>query len=89
MTDATGAFTVAARLLGNVTLSRSQLAQLRAVDRQYQQALFDLLDGSRRAPTTGEIRTLDEIAGRDILAMLTPDQLAALPAHRGRSAITG
>ena len=89
MGEATGAFTVAARLLGSVTLSRSQLAQLRAVDRKYQQALFDLLDGSQRAPTTGEILTLDEIAARDILAMLTPDQLAALPPYRGRGAITG
>lgn len=81
MSGATSAFTVAARLLGNVTLSPSQLAQLRALDRKYQQALFNLLNGSQRAPTVGEISTLDESAARDILAMLTPDQLAALPAH--------
>ena len=89
MSDAAGAFTVAARLLGNVTLGPSQLAQLRAVDRKYQQALFDLVDGSQRAPTMAEVLTLDEIAARDVLAILTPDQLAALPDHRGRSAVTG
>jgi hypothetical protein len=81
MSDATGAFTVAARLLGNVTLSPPQLTQLRAIDRTYQQALFTLLNGSQRAPTILEVLTLDEIAARDFLAMLTPNQLAALPAH--------
>ena len=79
MSNAMGAFTVAARLLGNLTLSPAQLAQLRAIDRKYQQALFTLLDGTQRAPTAAEISTLDDSAARDILAMLTPDQLAALP----------
>lgn len=79
MSDATGAFTVATRLLGNLTLSPAQLAQLRAIDRKYQQALFTILDGTQRAPTAAEISTLDDSAARDILAMLRPDQLAALP----------
>ena len=81
MSDATSAFTVAKRMLGDLTLSPPQLAQLRAIDRKYQQALFTLLDGAQRAPTTAEILPLDEMAARDILAMLTPEQLAALPAR--------
>lgn len=75
----TGAFSVASRLLGTVTLSPQQLSQLRAIDRTYQQALFTLLDGANRSPTIAEIAPLDEMAARDILAMLTPEQLAALP----------
>jgi hypothetical protein len=74
-----GAFTVAARILGSVTLSPQQVTQLRAIDRKYQQALFSVLDGAQRAPTNAEISPLDDIAARDILEMLTPDQLAALP----------
>ncbi|HKW10744.1 MAG TPA: hypothetical protein VJO33_10210 [Gemmatimonadaceae bacterium] len=73
-----GAFTVAARILGNVKLSPQQLTQLRAIDRKYQQALFGVLDGAQRAPTSSEISPLDEMAARDILEMLTPDQRAAL-----------
>jgi hypothetical protein len=74
-----GAFTVAARILGNVTLSPQQVTQLRAIDRKYQQALFSALDGAQRAPTSAEISPLDDMAARDILEMLTPDQMAALP----------
>jgi hypothetical protein len=80
MSAPNGAFTVALRILGTLAaLSPPQLAQLRAIDRQYQQALFTLLGDSPRSPTTAEISSLDEIAARDILAMLTPDQVAALP----------
>ncbi len=77
-----GAFTVAARILGNVTLSPQQVTQLRAIDHTYQQALFTALDGAQRAPTSAEISPLDEMAAREILEMLTPDQLAALPRPR-------
>jgi hypothetical protein len=79
MSDPKSAFTVAARLLGNVMLNPAQLAQLRAIDRKYQQALFTVLDGVERAPASAEIVPLDSMATRDILAMLTPEQLAALP----------
>ena len=69
---------MAARLLGNLTLNPAQLAQLRAIDRKYQQALFTVLDGVERAPTSAEIVPLDSVATRDILAMLTRQQLAAV-----------
>jgi hypothetical protein len=35
--------------------------------------------GVERAPASAEIVPLDSMATRDILAMLTPEQLAALP----------
>lgn len=79
MSDVTSAFGVAARILGQVTLSSSQLTQLRAIDHRYQQALFGVLNGAQRRPTPAEIAPLDEAAARSILAMLTPEQLAALP----------
>lgn len=82
MSDVTSAFSVAARLIGSAaTLSPWQLAQLRAIDRKYQQALFALLDGAQRAPTLAEVALLDEMAARDILEMLTPEQLAVLSAR--------
>ena len=74
MTVPTGAFTVAARMLRNVTLTTQQSGQLRAIDRKYQQALFTLLDGAQRPPTVAERSQLDEMAARDILEMLTPEQ---------------
>jgi len=79
MSDAAGAFAVAARLIGDVSLTRSQWAQLRAIDRRYQQALFTLLGGAQRAPTAAELAPLDDAAARDIVAMLTPEQLKVLP----------
>ena len=36
------AYTVAAELLGGIELNAMQLAQLRAIDHEYQQRLFDL-----------------------------------------------
>lgn len=81
MSEVTSAFSVAARLIGNLTLSPWQLTQLRAIDRKYQQALFALLDGAQRAPSPAEVAPLDDMAARDILDMLTPDQLAALPSR--------
>jgi hypothetical protein len=76
MREPTGAFTVAARTLGDVTLSPQQASQLRAIDHKYQQALFTVLGGTQRAPTSAEIEALDEMAAREILAMLRPEQLA-------------
>jgi hypothetical protein len=78
MSDVTSAFGVAARLIAKVTLSPWQASQLRAIDRKYQQTLFELLAGEQRSPTTAEVASLDDMAAREILAMLTPDQLAAL-----------
>ena len=74
MTEAIGAFAVAKRMLGDLTLTAGQLTQLRAIDRKYQQALFALLDGADRPPTSAEVAQLDEIAAREVLDMLTPDQ---------------
>jgi hypothetical protein len=74
VSEGIGAFAVAKRVLGDLTLTVGQLAQLRAIDRKYQQGLFTLLDGAQRAPTSAEIAQLDEIAMRDILEMLTPGQ---------------
>lgn len=83
MNEATGAFAVAARLLGDLTLSAGQLAQLRAIDRKYQQALFTLLDGAQRPAPSAEIARLDESAARDILEMLTPEQRIRVAGRSG------
>ena len=77
MKDPASAFTVAARMCSIATLSPQQLTQLRAIDRKYQQALFTLLDGAQRAPTSAEIAALDDMAARDIVEMLTRDQSTA------------
>jgi Spy/CpxP family protein refolding chaperone len=74
VTAPTSAFTVAKQLLGDMSLTPGQLAQLRAIDRKYQQALFTLLGGSQRRPTDSERSRLDAIARAEILEMLTPEQ---------------
>jgi hypothetical protein len=43
--------------------------------------LFTLLNGADRPPTSAEIAQLDEIARRDILDMLTPDQRIHAAGH--------
>jgi Spy/CpxP family protein refolding chaperone len=68
------AFSVAERLLDGVTLTPSQIAQLRAIDHKYQQSLYSMLHGARRAPTEAERSQLDDTAVRDIMEMLTPEQ---------------
>jgi hypothetical protein len=74
MNAAAGAFALANRILGGLTLSMGQLAQLRVIDHKYQQRLFTLLDGAPRAPTTAEISLLDDDAVLEIVEMLTPTQ---------------
>ena len=74
MSTAIGAFLVAKRMLGDLTLSVGQLAQLRAIDHKYQQSLFTILEGGQRPPTREETQQLDDTAARDILDMLTPAQ---------------
>ena len=69
-----GAYTVAARVLGDLALTPQQSGQLRAIDHKYQQALFTVLNGAQRPPTIAETSPLDEIAARDIRDMLTPEQ---------------
>jgi hypothetical protein len=59
----------AARMLGDMELSPSQLAQLRALNRKYAQRLY-----ARRGSET-ELRAL---LRSDILAMLTSQQKRAL-----------
>ena len=81
MSEGIGAFAVARRMLGDLPLTVGQLTQLRAIDRKYQQALFTLLDGGQRPPTSAEIAPLDEIAARDILEMLTPEQRQHVRGH--------
>ena len=76
------AFTVAERLLAGITLTVYQTAQLRAIDHTYQQSLFRMLAGARRAPTAAEQSQLDEVAARDIMNMLTAEQRRCLDARR-------
>ena len=68
------AFSVAERLLGRVTLTTGQIAHLRAIDHKYQQSLYAMLDGARRAPTATERLQLDGAAAREIMEILTPEQ---------------
>jgi hypothetical protein len=59
----------AARMLGDMELSPSQLAQLRALNRKYAQRLYE------RHGSEAELRAL---LRSDILAMLTAEQKRAL-----------
>jgi len=70
------AFTVAERLLAGIPLTVSQSGRLRAIDHKYQQALYTMLAGARRPPTAAERSQLDDMAARDIMEMLTPEQRA-------------
>ena len=72
------AFTVAERLLAGITLTVSQAGQLRAIDHKYQQSLYAILGGARRAPTDAERSKLDDVAAADIMKMLTAEQRARL-----------
>ena len=72
------AFSVAEHLLGRLTLTPGQTAQLRAIDHKYQQSLYTMLSGARRAPTEAERSQLDAMAARAIIEMLTPEQRATL-----------
>jgi hypothetical protein len=65
---------VAARLLGSLALTPGQTAQLRAIDHQYQQSLYTMLQGAHRAPTDAERSQLDDRAAREIMGMLTGEQ---------------
>ncbi|HEY2853256.1 MAG TPA: hypothetical protein VGJ18_10445 [Gemmatimonadaceae bacterium] len=68
------AFSVAERILNRMTLTPGQTAQLRAIDHKYQQSLFTMLHGDRRAPTEAERSQLDDTAAREIIDMLTTEQ---------------
>jgi Spy/CpxP family protein refolding chaperone len=65
-------------MLGDITLTASQTAQLRAIDHKYQQCLYTMLEGARRAPTDAERSQLDDVAARDIMKMLTSEQRGRL-----------
>lgn len=69
-----GAYTVAERMLGDLTLTPQQSGQLRAIDHKYQQALFTLLNDAQRPPTIAETWELDEMAAGDIREMLRPEE---------------
>jgi hypothetical protein len=80
-------FTIAAELLGDMQLlSRGQLAQLRALNSKYQQRVFELTLGGTRGLMEGEGSELEAMVRRDILAMLTSQQLRALEAGGLRKA---
>jgi hypothetical protein len=64
------AFSVAQKLLGSLALTPGQMAQLRAIDHEYQQSLYMMLQGARRAPTDAERAQLDERAAREITELL-------------------
>jgi hypothetical protein len=71
------AFTIAAELLGNISLSPGQLAQLRALDRKYAQRVYSLLhqpDAARQELTGSEAADLSAKLEADILPLLTPGQ---------------
>ena len=75
------AFAVARRVLAGITLSVGQTGQLRAIDHKYQQSLYTMLEGARRAPTDAERSLLDDSAADDIMKMLTAEQRRALEAR--------
>jgi hypothetical protein len=75
------ALTVAADILGNISLSPGQLAQLRALNRKYAQRAYSLLHESsapRRELSDAEAADLQAMLVSDILAMLTPEQQSLL-----------
>jgi hypothetical protein len=87
-------YTMAAQMLGDMPLTNWQVAELRAIDRKYQQHVYTLLhrdDGVEAAgaspsgaPRAGRELTAEEVAElrarvtSDILAMLTPEQRRAV-----------
>lgn len=77
-TSPASAFSLAQRLLGRVILTPGQIAHLRAIDHKYQQSLYTMLRGARRAPTEAERSQLDGTAAREIMEMLTPEQRTRL-----------
>ena len=70
------AFTVAARVLGDLPLSAGQLAQLRAIDTRYWRQIAERDPaGIDEAALDAE---LDAAIETELLAMLTPDQRRSL-----------
>jgi hypothetical protein len=83
-------FAMATRMLGDMQLSAGQLAQLRAIDRNFQQRLYTLLNSppvdargpaaspanarGERELTASEASELNAMVASEILAMLTPEQ---------------
>lgn len=72
------AFSLAEKLLGSLSLTPGQIAQLRAIDHKYQQSLYTMLQGVSRAPTEAERSELDDRAAREIMDMLTAKQRTRL-----------
>jgi uncharacterized membrane protein len=75
------ALNVAADILGNISPSPGQLAQLRALNRKYAQRVYSLLhesDAIRLELTDAEAADLQAMLVSDILAMLTPEQQSLL-----------
>jgi hypothetical protein len=93
------AFTVVAELLGDLELTSGQLAQVRAINHKYWQKVYTLLhppgeEGRLATPgaTASSVESLTErqtadlraMLERDVRAILTPEQRAALVAKRLR-----
>jgi hypothetical protein len=72
------AFSVAEKLLGSLSLTPGQMAQLRAIDHKYQQSLYTMLQGAIRAPTEAERSQLDATAAREIMDILAAEQRTQL-----------
>ena len=81
-------YDLASELLGHMPLTNWQVAELRAIDRKYQQRLYTLLHRddaaaprAEQALTEEEVEELRARVVSDILAMLTPEQRALVAAR--------
>ncbi|MDQ3697343.1 MAG: hypothetical protein M3373_04875 [Gemmatimonadota bacterium] len=86
-------FAVAAEVLGDIKLSSGQLAQLRAIDRKYQQRLYTLLHdsgvagtpsdsmGGARDPTAEEAAELRAMIESDIREIVATKQPGFIDSH--------
>jgi hypothetical protein len=94
------AYTVARELLGRALiaqLSAGQLAQLRAIDHEVQQRIFDRLhpadadvrEGRRRELTAGAVAELRAVIEAAVLQLLTPEQRSVLAVRSGTPAPPG
>jgi hypothetical protein len=76
------AFSVATELFGERPLSTGQLAQLRALDHRYWQAVYTMLHPEGEAPrpelTPAQRAELREMLVRAVREMATPEQRAEL-----------
>jgi hypothetical protein len=82
------AFAVAEQMLGDITLSSSQIAELRAINYQYWLRVSEMTSAAGGGPpdrplTAAETAELHAMVVARLDAMLTPEQRAAAAARRG------